>query len=202
MMLMLVMILVSTLVWERARERDQPKYFMAKEQTVEADLLIPILQWTRTFPPICFAPWMKLYVSSQYFSRSVSSTSHSLMFRYLNTAGKKLSISLVMLRICVTPLLFSSSKLEAFHSLPKNRKSKILEAGSIWPKINKISSSMKAFSSSNFSLRSASSRKRIDLVVISSRSTVLIISHSFLFLSVSRIPGKYRQLIGRHWSSR
>ena len=39
MMLMLVMILVSTLVWERARERDQPKYFMAKEQTVEADLI-------------------------------------------------------------------------------------------------------------------------------------------------------------------
>ena len=29
-----------------------------------------------------------------YLSRSVSSTSHSLMFRYLNTAGKKLSISL------------------------------------------------------------------------------------------------------------
>ena len=32
--------MVSTLVWERARFRDQPKYFMAKEQTVEADLII------------------------------------------------------------------------------------------------------------------------------------------------------------------
>ena len=32
--------MVSTLVWERARVRDQPKYFMAKEQTVEADLII------------------------------------------------------------------------------------------------------------------------------------------------------------------
>ena len=32
--------------------------------------------------------------SKAHFSRSVSSTSHSLMFRYLNTAGKKLSISL------------------------------------------------------------------------------------------------------------
>ena len=29
--------------------------------------------------------------------------------------------------------------------LPRKRKSKILEAGSIWPKINKISSSMKAW---------------------------------------------------------
>ena len=32
--------------------------------------------------------------SKAHFSRSVSSTSHSLMLRYLNTAGKKLSISL------------------------------------------------------------------------------------------------------------
>ena len=32
--------------------------------------------------------------SKAHFSKSVSSTSHSLMFRYLNTAGKKLSISL------------------------------------------------------------------------------------------------------------
>ena len=34
--------LVSTFVWERARVRDQPKYFMAKEQTVEADLVVMI----------------------------------------------------------------------------------------------------------------------------------------------------------------
>ena len=33
-------------------------------------------------------------LSWSYLSRSVSSTSHSLMLRYLNTAGKKLSISL------------------------------------------------------------------------------------------------------------
>ena len=108
-------------------------------------------------------------LSWSYLSRSVSSTSHSLMLRYLNTAGKKLSISLkntisfsnrlkgsslnckffsslpaagqafsgiflflfwdeaicqkrwrvhlVTFRMWVTPLLFSSSKLEAFHSL-------------------------------------------------------------------------------------
>ena len=29
----------------------QSKYFMAKAATVLADLLIPILQWTNTFPP-------------------------------------------------------------------------------------------------------------------------------------------------------
>ena len=40
---MLVTLLVSTLVWESARVRDQPKYFMAKEHTVEADLVIDIL---------------------------------------------------------------------------------------------------------------------------------------------------------------
>ena len=108
-------------------------------------------------------------LSGSYLSRSVSSTSHSLMLRYLNTAGKKLSISLkntisfsnrlkwsslnckilsslpaagrafsgifysysemsrfvkkrwrahlVTFRMWVTPLLFSSSKLDAFHSL-------------------------------------------------------------------------------------
>ena len=108
-------------------------------------------------------------LSRSYLSRSVSSTSHSLMLRYLNTAGKKLSISLkntisfsnrlkwsslnckifsslpaagwafsgiflflfwdeaicqkrwrvhlVTFRMWVTPLLFSSSKLDAFHSL-------------------------------------------------------------------------------------
>ena len=124
-----------------------------------------------------------------HFSRSVSSTSHSLMLRYLNTAGKKLSISLkkdkllslqwlmeirkpTLLRweyashhcCSAPPSLKHSTRWKNIdvckimwgmcrnkkNYLPKKRKSKILEAGSIWPKINKISSSMKAWGTTLF----------------------------------------------------
>ena len=41
-----------TLVWERARVKDHPKYFIAKEHTVEADLIIMNKLWS-IFKIIC-----------------------------------------------------------------------------------------------------------------------------------------------------
>jgi hypothetical protein len=42
--------------------------FIRNEMTTEADLLIPILQWTKTLPELFFASLINVYVELKYLS--------------------------------------------------------------------------------------------------------------------------------------